>query len=156
MDGVIASRVGALSRRERRSSWNAAVSLTADYLAELRWWRDSLHRISSSPIRDTPLGSPFDSTTESHASDTGVRAVTSVDGSSAVASTLVAALLSHTAPAGLTLRMVIRHALRGIEFMAALPQHLLEASSTLRKRSTASISPSRPWPTSCEEGGTRW
>jgi hypothetical protein len=53
-----------------------------------------------------------------------------VDGASAVASTLVAALLA-LAPAGLTRRMVTRHAWHGIEFMAALPQHLLEASSTL-------------------------
>ena len=37
MDSVIASRAGALSRRERRSSWNAAVLLTADCIAELRW-----------------------------------------------------------------------------------------------------------------------
>jgi hypothetical protein len=61
MDGVIASREGAISRREKRSSWNAAVLLTADCLAELpvRWWRDNLRRVCSSPIRDTPLGSPF-------------------------------------------------------------------------------------------------
>ena len=132
MDCVIISRAGALSRRERRASWNAAVALTADCIAELRWWGDNLHRILSSPIRDTPLGSPFDSTTESDASDTGVGAVTFVDGSSAVASTLVAALLA-LAPAGLRRRTVVRHARRGIEFMAALPQHLLDASSTLRE-----------------------
>ena len=41
MDGVIASRAGALSRRERRSSWNAAVFLSADCLAELQWLRQS-------------------------------------------------------------------------------------------------------------------
>jgi hypothetical protein len=132
MDGVIASRAGALSRRERRSSWNAAVFLTADCLSELRWWQSNLHRISGCPIRDTPLGSPFDSTTESDASDTGVGAVTFVDSASAVASTLVAALLA-LAPAGLTRRMVTRRARRGIEFMAALPQHLLDASSTMRE-----------------------
>jgi hypothetical protein len=109
-----------------------AVLLTAYCLAELRWWKDNLHRIRGSPIRDTPLGSPFDSTTESDASDTGVGAVTFVDGASAVASTLVAALLA-LAPAGLTRRMVVRHALRGIGFVAALPQHLLAASSTLRE-----------------------
>ena len=132
MDGVIASRTGALSRRERRSSWNAAVLLTVDCLAELRWWRDNLRRISGCPIRDTPLGAPFDSTTESDASDTGVGAVTFVDGASAAASTLVAALLA-LAPAGLTRSTVLRRARRGIAFMAALPQHLLAASSTLRE-----------------------
>ena len=132
MDSVIASRAGALTRRERRSSWNAAVLLTADCLAALRWWRDNLLRISGQPIRDTPLGSPFDSTTESDASDTGVGAVTFVDGASAAASTLVAALLA-LAPTGLTRRTVTSRARRGIEFMAALPRHLLDASSTLRE-----------------------
>ena len=132
MDAVIISRAGALSRRERRSSWNAAVLLTEDCIAELRWWEENLRRISSQPIRDTPLGSPFDSTTESDASDTGVGAVTFVDGASAAASTLVAAMLA-LAPAGMTLRTVRRRARRGIEFMAALPHHLLSASSTLRE-----------------------
>ncbi len=37
------------------------------------------------------------------------------------------------APAGLPWRTVICSARRSIEFMAALPQHLLEASSTLRE-----------------------
>jgi hypothetical protein len=37
MDSVIASRAATLSRRERRFSWNAAVLLTADCIAELRW-----------------------------------------------------------------------------------------------------------------------
>jgi hypothetical protein len=37
------------------------------------------------------------------------------------------------APAVASRRMVVRHARRGIEFMAALPQHLLAASSTLRE-----------------------
>ena len=69
---------------------------------------------------------------ESDASDTGVGAVTYVDHASWTASTLVAALLA-LAPAGLTRRMVGRRARRGIEFMAALPQHLLAASSTLRE-----------------------
>jgi hypothetical protein len=55
-----------------------------------------------------------------------------VDNASAIASTLVAALLA-LAPAGLTRRMVTRRARRGIEFMAALPQHLLDARSTLRE-----------------------
>jgi hypothetical protein len=132
MDAVITSRAGALSRRERRSSWNAVVLLTEDCVAELRWWQENLRRISSQPIRDTPLGSPFDSTTESDASDTGVGAVTFVDGASAAASTLVAAMLA-LAPAGMTLRTVRRRARRGIEFMAALPHHLLSASSTLRE-----------------------
>ena len=132
MDSVIASRAGALSRRERRSSWNAAVLLTDICLAELRWWRDNLLRINGRPIRDTPLGSPFDSTLESDASDTGVGAVAFADGPSWAASTLVAALLA-LAPAGLSRRMVRRRARRGIEFMAALPQHLLSASSTLRE-----------------------
>ena len=71
-----------------------AVSLTVDCLAELRWWRDNLHRILSSPIRVTSLGSPFESTAESDASDTGVGAVIFVDGASAVGSNLVAALLA--------------------------------------------------------------
>ena len=132
MDGVIASRAGALSRRERRSSWNAAVLLTDICLAELRWWRDNLLRVNGRPIRDTPLGSPFDSTMESDASDTGVGAVTFVDGPAWAASTLVAALLA-LAPAGLSRRTVNRRARRGIEFMAALPQHLLSSSSTLRE-----------------------
>jgi hypothetical protein len=132
MDSVIATRAGALARRERRNSWNAAVLLTAGCRAELLWWRANLHRISGCPIRDTPLGSPFDSTTESDASDTGVGAITFVDGAAAAASTLVGALLA-LAPAGLTRRMVRRQARRGIQFMAALPQHLLAASSTLRE-----------------------
>ena len=79
-----------------------------------------------------PLGQPFDSTIESDASDTGVGAVTFVDGAGAAASTLVAALLA-LAPAAISRRMIVRHARSGLEFMAALPAHLLAASSTLRE-----------------------
>ena len=132
MDSVIASRAGALSRRDRRASWNAAVTLSAECLAELRWWQEHLPRMGFQPIRDTPLGRPFDSTTESDASDTGVGSFTFIDGPGAAASTLLAAMLA-LAPAGLSRRAVTRRARRGIEFMAALPTHLLTASSTLRE-----------------------
>ena len=114
MHGVIASRAGALSRRERRCSRPPHGGLPGGGPR----WGDNLSRVSRSPIRDTPLGSPFDSTTESDASDTGVGAVTFVDGTSAAASTLVAALLA-LAPAGLTRITVLRRARRGIAFMAA-------------------------------------
>ena len=132
MDGVIASRAGALNRRQRRASWNALVTLSSECITELRWWAANLHRISARPIRETPLGHPFDSTIESDASDPGVGAVAYLDGAGAAASTLVAALLA-LAPSAVTRRVVVRHARRGIEFMAALPQHLLAASSTLRE-----------------------
>ena len=132
MDEVILSRASSATRRARRASWNSAVTLTADCLAEMAWWLANLGRISVSPIRDSPLGAPFDSTTESDASDTGVGAVTFVEAASAMASSLVAALWA-LAPAGLSRRAVMRRARAGIEFMAALPSHLRSASSTLRE-----------------------
>ena len=145
MDCVIISRAGALSSRERRASWNAAVALTADCMAELRWWGDNLHRILSSLIRDTPLGSPFDSTKESDASDTGVGAVTLVDGSSAAASTPVAALLA-LAPEGAGGRSSATLAAASNSW-----QHCPSTCSMparLCASCTASTSPCRPWPIS--------
>ena len=70
-------------------------------------------------------------------SDTRVGAVTFVDAASVAASAFVAALVA-LAPAGLSRRAVVRRARRGVEFLAALPQHLLEASSTLRELISAS------------------
>ena len=55
-------------------------------IAELGWWQANLDPIASRPIRESPLGARFDSTTESDASDTGVGAVTFVEAASAAAS----------------------------------------------------------------------
>ena len=112
---------------------------------KLQWWESNLPRISSRPIRDMPLGRPFDITIESDASDsgdTGVRAVTypMIDGAGAEASTLAAAMLA-LAPAAVTRRMVARHTQRGIEFMAALPQHLMSVSSTVAPCASFMASP---------------
>jgi hypothetical protein len=74
----------------------------------------------------------FDSVIESDASDTGVGAVIYVSGLAAASSALVAALMA-LAPRGVSRRSVVRQARRGLEFMAALPSALLEASSTLRE-----------------------
>jgi hypothetical protein len=76
IDGVIASRAGTLSLREKRASWNAQVTLSAECVTEQQWWADDLPCIGSRPIGDAPVGRPFDSTIESDASDTGVGAVT--------------------------------------------------------------------------------
>ena len=85
-------------------------------------------RFASSPILESPQGAPFDSTTESDASDTGVGEVTFVEAASAAASAFVAALVAAALVAA-----VVRRARQGFQFMAALPHHLLVASSTLRE-----------------------
>ena len=134
------------------------VSLSGECITELRWWASNLRRICSLPIRDVPLGRPFDSTIESNASDTGVGAVTFVEGAGAAVSTLVAALLA-LAPAGVSRRTVLRQARRGIEFMAALPRRTHGTYSTQAPRCAsclASTLPSRPLPTSFGEAGIRW
>jgi hypothetical protein len=114
---------------------------------KLQWWESNLPRISSRPIRDVPLGRPFDITIESDASDsgdTGVGVVTypmiDAGGAGAEASTLAAAMLA-LAPAAVTRRMVARHTQRGIEFMAALPQHLMSVSSTVAPCASFMASP---------------
>ena len=134
MDRVIASRAHAAgsSRRERRASWAGVVTLTTACLEELRWWIANLRRVNGCPIRSTPLAGRFDSVTECDASDTGFGAITFVEGLAAASSTLVAALLAR-GPALLGLRAVLRRVRRGIEYAAALPGHLLDASSTLRE-----------------------
>ena len=134
MDRVIESRAAARdgSRRERRAAWCGMVSLTGECLAELDWWLHNLQRINGRPIRFDPLGGRFDSVIESDASDTGVGAVVSVEGAAAASSVLAAALAA-LAPAGVSRRLVLRQAQRGLQFMAALPAELLEASSTLRE-----------------------
>jgi hypothetical protein len=133
MDGVIASRAGALSRQERLASWNAQVTLSAECVTELQWWADNLPHIGSCPIGDVPLGHPFGSTVKSDAGDAGVGAVTCTDGTGTASSTLVAARLALAPAAVASRRMVVRHARLGIEFMAALPQQLLSGRSTLRE-----------------------
>jgi hypothetical protein len=81
-----------------------------------------------------PLGHPFGNTIKSDAGDAGVGAVTCTDGTGTASSTLMAARLAAAlAPAVASRRMVVRHARLGIEFMAALPQQLLSARSTLRE-----------------------
>ena len=132
LDEVIASRAVTAGRRARRASWGAEVLLSTACLAELGWWQSNLDRLTSRPIQESPLGALFDSTTESDASDTGVGAVTFVEAASAAASAFVAALVA-LAPAGLSRRAVIRRARHSFEFMAALQDHLLDASSTLRE-----------------------
>ena len=108
------------------------VTLTTACLEELRWWIANLRRVNGCPIRSTPLAGRFDSVTECDASDTGFGAITFVEGLAAASSTLVAALLAR-GPALLGLRAVLRRVRRGIEYAAALPGHLLDASSTLRE-----------------------
>ena len=133
MDRVIESRpyTGA-GRHARRAAWNAGVVLTSAAVAELRWWLDNLARINGCPIRPLPLGGTFDSVIESDASDTGIGAVVYVGGLAAAASSLVAALRA-LAPGRLARQHVERQAKAGLQFMAALPAHLLDASSTLRE-----------------------
>ena len=133
LDRAIESRPAAgLGRAARRAAWNAAIDISAAAAAELRWWRDNLARINGCPIRSNPLGGTFDSTIESDASDTGVGALVYVSGIAAAASSLVAALLA-VAPGALARQHVMRQARAGLQFMAALPAHLLAASSTLRE-----------------------
>ena len=132
MDRVIESRPTGRSRRERREGWNALVPLTEECLAELHWWLGNLHRINGCRICLHPLAGLFDSVIESDASDTGVGAVILVEGLAAASSSIVTALLAMAA-GRFTRRHVLRSALKGIEFMAALPEHLLSASSTLRE-----------------------
>ena len=61
-----------------------------------------------------------------------IRSTTLVEGLPAASSTVVAALLVR-GPALLGLRAVLRRVRQGIEFAAALPEHLLDASSTMKK-----------------------
>jgi hypothetical protein len=131
MDRVIASRPppAGESRHERRAAWAALVTLTADCLAELGWWLDS---INGCPIRSTPLAGRFDSVTECDASDTCYGSVTIVDGPGAASSMLVATLLA-LATGHLTRRSVLRLARRGIKFAASFPEYMLGTSSSLRE-----------------------
>ena len=132
MDRVIASRPWRLatSRRERRLSWNAPVTLTGACIAELKWWLANLVRINGCPIRASPLAGRFDSVTECDSSDTGFGAVIFIEGLSAASSSLVAALMAFSA-ARLSRREVARRARKGIEFAAAFPELLRSASSLL-------------------------
>ena len=132
MDEIIASRAAYASQRARRASWGLEVLLSAACIAKLGWWQTNLGRIAHCPIRESPLSVPFNNTTESDASDTVVGAVTFVEAASVAASAFIAALVA-LAPAGLSRRDVARRARCRSEFMAALPQHLLEASSSLRE-----------------------
>jgi hypothetical protein len=85
-----------------------------------------------SPIHPSPLDGRMDSYIFSGASDSGVGAVLFAEGPEAAASSLVEALRLR-APPGISLREVTRQARRGLEFIAALPADMLEASSTLRE-----------------------
>ena len=128
MTRVIESRTCGHLRR----SWDSLVGLSAQCRAEIRWWIDNLARRGRSPIRPRPLDGRMDGYIFSDASYTGVGAVLFAEGPEAAASTLVAALRER-APPGIPLREVIRQAQRGLEFVAALPADLLDASSTLRE-----------------------
>jgi hypothetical protein len=82
MDGIIASRAGALTRHRqgKRTNWNSLMTSSVECITDLQRWESNLYRISSRPIWDVLLGRPFDSTIKSDASDTSVDAVTYIDG----------------------------------------------------------------------------
>ena len=115
-----------------RSSWALLLSLSAEARSEIRWWIEHLRRIGSSPIRPRPLGGALDGFIFSDASDIGVGAVLFAEGPEAASSALVTALRARS-PTGVSAREVLRLALRGIEFVAPLPEEMLGASSTLRE-----------------------
>ena len=135
LDRVIESRAqprpGA-TRRERRETWSGLVRVSDDCRVELQWWLDNLARVNGQEIRSRPLGGVFDSVLECDASDTGIGAVIYVEAAAMATSTLVAALAA-SALGRATRRLVRRHVREGIELVAALPAHLLDASSTLRE-----------------------
>jgi hypothetical protein len=128
LTAVIESR----PNRVRRSSWSCLLTLSAECRSEIRWWIEHVRLIGSSPIRPRPLSGTLDGFIFSDASNTGVGAVLMAEGPEAASSTLVAALRAR-APAGMPAREVLHLALRGIEFIAPLPDELLAASSTLRE-----------------------
>ena len=130
-DSVIESRPPAHGRGKRaiRRSWAAAVLVTAAAREEAEWWARHIARLSGQPIRPRPFDSSVDGDIASDASDTGVGAFLSA---ASTPSSLFRTLLAR-APAGMTRTMVASLLRRGIEFMAALPPHLLDASSTLRE-----------------------
>ena len=130
-DEVIESRPAALgrSRRAVRRSWAALVLVTAAAREEAEWWIRHLARLSGQPIRPRPFDASVDGDIASDASDSGVGAFLSA---TSTPSCLFRTLLAR-APQGMTRTMVASCLRRGIEFMAALPPHLLAASSTLRE-----------------------
>jgi hypothetical protein len=137
LDQTIQSRPSTgTSRAARRAAWNAPVTLADEARAELRWWLENLQLVSGRPIREAPLGGSFDSVIESDASDTGFGAIISLAGTAAAVSSFAAALVA-ALPAGQVRRRLGRWAAdkarQGIQFMDALPAHLLAASSTLRE-----------------------
>jgi hypothetical protein len=85
------------------------VTLSAECIGELQWWEANFPNICSRVIRDVPLGRPFDSTIKSDAIDTGVGAVTNIDGAGVAPSTLMAASVA-LAPTAVSRCMVARHA----------------------------------------------
>ena len=131
LDSVIESRppVEGRGRRAVRRSWAAAVLVTTAAREEADWWVRHIARLSGQPIRPRPFDASVDGDIASDASDTGVGAFLSATSSP---SSLFRTLLGR-APAGMTRTMVADCLRRGIEFMAALPPHLLDASSTLRE-----------------------
>jgi hypothetical protein len=103
-----------------RSSWNAAVCLSTECLAEIQWWVANLVHVGVSPIQPRPMVGEIDGYIFSDASDTGVGAVlfTEVpEGPEAAASSLVSALAAR-APAGLSRSAIVRQARQGLEFIA--------------------------------------
>ncbi len=127
---VIESR----ARRWSRHSWDSVVCLSAEATSDIRWWLANIARIAAtrSPIRPRPIDGRLDGFIFSDASDSGVGAVLFAEGPEAASSSLVGAL-RRRAPEGVSRRDVIRSALTGLEFIAPLPESLLEASSTLRE-----------------------
>ena len=120
-------------KRAIRRSWAATVPVSQAARDEARWWIEFLPAHNGQPIRPRPFDSSVDGDIASDASDTGVGAfISTAPGPASGPSALLRALLDR-APAGMSATAVESAARRGIEFMAALPPALRQASSTLRE-----------------------
>jgi hypothetical protein len=118
------------SARAVRRSWASLVLITAEALEKIRWWILILPEHISAPILPRPFDASVDGDIASDASDVGIGAVLTTRHDSPEASALLRAL-AECAPAGFSAIAITSYAQAGIEFARALPDHLLDTSSTL-------------------------